>query len=50
MNQDNQKKCNKCGYGWKNRKENPKCCPNCMSRKWNDNNGRMDKPITGNTE
>lgn len=26
--------CQKCDYRWTPRKENPKCCPNCMSRSW----------------
>lgn len=28
------KKCLRCGYEWESKKEHPKACPNCMSRKW----------------
>lgn len=27
-------KCDKCGYVWESRKENPKECPECKSRDW----------------
>jgi predicted Zn-ribbon and HTH transcriptional regulator len=26
--------CLKCGYGWDSRKDNPKSCPDCKSRRW----------------
>lgn len=26
--------CQKCGYIWTPRKENPKSCPECKSRDW----------------
>jgi len=28
-------KCQKCGYEWQSRVENPKECPDCKSRHWN---------------
>ena len=27
--------CNKCGYKWLSRKENPLCCPRCKSYDYN---------------
>jgi len=27
--------CKRCGYSWRHQVQNPKCCPQCMSRKWN---------------
>ena len=27
-------KCNKCGYEWESRVENPKECPECKTRLW----------------
>jgi predicted Zn-ribbon and HTH transcriptional regulator len=27
--------CLRCGYEWEPRVDNPKCCPTCLSRKWN---------------
>ena len=32
-------KCLRCGYEWVSRISHPKCCPECKSRKWdNDDN------------
>jgi Zn finger protein HypA/HybF involved in hydrogenase expression len=28
-------KCLKCNYEWTPRITNPKCCPECKTRKWN---------------
>lgn len=28
--------CEKCGYDWEGRKENPKQCPKCKSMEWNE--------------
>ena len=36
--------CKRCGYRWKPRISNPKCCPQCMSRSWNSESYR-DRPI-----
>lgn len=30
------KKCQQCKYEWKSRVANPKECPNCKSRRWNE--------------
>ena len=35
----NMNKCNKCGYEWVARTENPKECPECKSRDWDKNKG-----------
>ena len=31
-------KCQKCGYEWVPRVDNPKLCPECKCRKWNKEN------------
>ncbi len=35
----NMNKCNKCGYEWVARTENPRECPECKSRDWDKNKG-----------
>jgi len=35
MSEKDEKVCFKCGYLWIPRIKDPKCCPRCMSRKWN---------------
>lgn len=37
-------KCKKCSYEWKLRIENPKECPRCKSRNWNN----LDSGICSN--
>jgi len=27
-------KCLRCGYEWKSKVSNPRCCPNCHSYRW----------------
>ncbi len=37
-------RCLRCAFEWIPRKENPLCCPNCKSRRWNDD-GKPKVPV-----
>lgn len=36
MNMGKECLCNKCGYSWISRTEDPKECPECKSRDWDN--------------
>ena len=35
--------CQKCGYEWESRKENPKSCPECKTRNWDKDKKKVTK-------
>ena len=34
------KECKRCGYEWKSKMEEPKCCPKCKRYDWNKTKGK----------